>query len=92
MKIARTIVSFLLTAAILLSLFGSARSFWSGVGSHWAAIFALGFIAYLLLEFNELKLRQNGFGEFEVDTQSWWTRPVSWAAAAGYVFCLIASR
>ncbi|WP_211482035.1 hypothetical protein, partial [Azotobacter beijerinckii] len=68
-----------------------------GQGSYYAGEFtfwylALAAVSYLLLELNESKLRRLGFDKFEVDTRTWWARPVCWATAFAYGFCVLASN
>lgn len=84
-------LSLLLTLFFVSAMFGSLRailnsSTWVGLG-----LLAASAIGYFALELSESKHRSAGFGEFEVDSSTWWTRPVCWSMAAAYGFCLLAN-
>lgn len=81
--------SLLLTLYYLGAMIGSLRAF-----THASALLGMCFLAasaigYWALEINESRHRSAGFGEFEVDSSTWWTRPVCWSMAAAYGFCLL---
>ncbi|WP_139231945.1 hypothetical protein [Azotobacter beijerinckii] len=84
--------SVLLAGIFVISVLASLRLMQTKEFILWIGALAPAAASYLLLEINESRLRDLGIEKHEVDTKTWWTRPVCWSVVFGYGFCVVASN